>query len=236
MSAVLFRCVKILLLAALLSASRYSYADDINAALTEIESTWANIYYAVPVPQQGAAYAQLLEKTAQLDRRYPQATDVMFWQALIKASYAEHQEPFSALNTVQEARDLLVKIIELNPNTLKGAAYVVLGTLYHLTPPWPVAFGDEEEAEKLLQTALKINPNGLDSNFYYARFLLENNKAEQARPYFAKASTAPIRPEQAFADTKLQEEAKYALTHVQDEKSSGKKLPLALQLETPPIK
>ena len=51
----------------------------------------------------------------------------------------------------------MLKAIEINPQAMDGSAYVTLGTLYYMAPKWPIGFGDEATAQKMLQTALKIN-------------------------------------------------------------------------------
>jgi tetratricopeptide (TPR) repeat protein len=216
------RILKNILLAVLLLGACYARADTLSDTLNTIEDAWAKIYYTLPEPQQAQAYALLLEKAAKLSQQYPQAAGALVWQAVIKASYADHQDPLSALNAIDDIRALLEQSIALDPNALKGGAYVVLGTLYHLAPPWPVAFGDDTEAEKLLQAALKINPDGLDSNYYYGQFLLAKQKPTEAQRHFAKAIAAPIRPEQIFADTQLQDEAKQTLKNIAGNNSSDK--------------
>lgn len=215
--------MKKIILVVLLSISSYCVAESLPDALNNIESEWAKIYYQLPEQQQGQAYARLLDKTIKLCEKYPLDTGAMFWQAVVKASYADHQDPISAINAIHEVRNLLNKAIAINPNTMEGSAYVVLGTLYQMAPAWPIAFGDDEEAEKLFQTALKISPNGIDSNYYYGQFLLSNKQLKEAQSYFEKAVAAPVRPEQVFADTQLQEEAKHALNHFSDVEVSNKK-------------
>jgi tetratricopeptide (TPR) repeat protein len=211
-----------LLVSALLGAG-LAHADPVTDGVNALESEWAKIYYQVPKPQQGHAYSQLLEKAVQLCKQYPKAAGAIFWQAVIKASYADHQDPVSALSAVHEVKDLLNHVIELDPKTMGGSAYVVLGTLYHMTPSWPIAFGDDDEAEKMFKTALTISPNGIDSNFYYGQFLQDKGNKDEALKYFQRASTAPVRPEQVFADTKLEEEAKVALKNAGGGSLSGKK-------------
>jgi len=46
----------------------------------------------------------------------------------------------------------------------------VLGTLYDKVPSWPIAFGNDNTAKTMLETALKINPNGIANNYFYGKF------------------------------------------------------------------
>ena len=203
--------------------SQHGVAESLQVDLNSIESEWASIYYGVPKAKQKAAYEKLLVKTENLAHRYPKDAGAMYWQAVIKASYADHQDAVSALDAIFEVRDLLKEAIKINPKTMNGSAYVVLGTLYYMAPAWPIAFGDDDEADKLLKTALEISPDGIDSNYFYGEFLVNNNKLKEAESYFEKASKAPIRREQVYGDTRLQEEAKAALQNTRLRKVSGAK-------------
>jgi len=106
---------------------------------------------------------------------------------------------------------------------MKGSAYVMLGTLYYMAPMWPIGFGDDATAQKMLQTALQINPDGIDSNYFYGDFLLAHNKLDEAETYFKHAIAAPVRPEQLHADIQLKEEATRALRNTQERKISNAK-------------
>lgn len=213
------------LLALLLLTASLAQASPLDDALNNLESEWAIIYYQLPKAQQGAAYAKLLEKSVKLCQEYPKSAGALFWQAVIKASYADRQDPVSALSAIYKTRELLNQTIAIDPKTAGGSAYVVLGSLYHQVPGWPIAFGDDDEAERMFQAGLKISPNGIDSNFYYGQFLLDKGDKAGAIRHFEQASHAPIRPEQVFADTKLEEEAKLALKKAQDPGIGRKKPP-----------
>ncbi len=215
--------MKKLVFVVLLLLSNQCFAENLKDSLKSIEAEWASIYYSAPKKKQGPAYVQLLDKTTKLTRQYPDAAEPIFWQAVLKATYAEHQDAFSALESIHEARDLLIKAIKINPETMNGSAYVTLGTLYYMVPKWPVSFGDDDAAKQMLETALKINPGGIDSNYFYGEFLLLHNKLNDAAVYFEKAATAPVRGEQLYADNQLKSEAKVALKKTQERKNKGEK-------------
>ncbi|MFI3154575.1 MAG: hypothetical protein QX199_00315 [Methylococcaceae bacterium] len=215
--------MKKLIFVVLLLLSSQCFAEELKDSLKNIEAEWASIYYSTPKNQQGAAYVQLLDKTANLVRQYPNAAEPIFWQAVVKATYADQQDAFSALNAIHEARDLLIKAIKINPQTMSGSAYVTLGTLYYMVPKWPISFGDDDAAQQMLETALKINPDGIDTNYFYGEFLLLHNKPNDAAVYFERAAVAPARAEQLYADNQLKTEARLALKNTQNRKISGEK-------------
>ena len=203
--------------------STQCFAEPLKDALKNIETEWASVYYSTPKHKQGPAYVQLLDKTVNLSKQYPNAAEPIFWQAVVKATYADQQDAFSALSAIHEARDLLIKAIKINPETMDGSAYVTLGTLYYMAPKWPIAFGDDNAAKQMLETALKINPDGIDANYFYGEFLLLHNKPNDAAIYFERATAAPARAEQLYADNQLKAEARLALKNTQERKISGEK-------------
>ncbi|MGZ5622261.1 MAG: hypothetical protein ACXWFG_15485 [Methylobacter sp.] len=215
--------MKKLVLVVLLLLPVQCFAENLKDSLKNIETEWASIYYSTPKSKQEAAYIQLLGKTTNLVRQYPNAAEPIFWQAVVKATYADHQDAFSALNAIQEARDLLIKALKIDPKTMSGSAYVTLGTLYYMAPKWPISFGDDDAAKQMLETALKINPDGIDTNYFYGQFLLSHNQLNDAAVYFEKAAFAPARTEQLYADNQLKAEARLALKNAQEQKINGKK-------------
>ncbi|MGZ4993125.1 MAG: hypothetical protein ACXV79_03085 [Methylobacter sp.] len=207
----------------LLLLSTQCLAESLKDSLKNIEAEWASIYYSTPKNKRGPAYAQLLNKTTNLTRQYPNSAEPLFWQAVVKATYADHQDAFSALSAIHEARDLLIKAIKINPETMNGSAYVTLGTLYYMVPKWPVSFGDDDAAQQMLEAALKINPDGIDANYFYGEYLLLHNKLNDAAVYFERASSAPARAEQLYADNQLKAEARLALKNAQERKANSEK-------------
>ncbi len=199
------------------------FADNLSNKLRRLESEWAQIYYSYPKSKQPEAYQHLLKKTASLVEKHPQRAEPKILHAVVISTNAGVENGFSALSSIRQARDLLLAAIALDPNAFDGSAFVNLGTLYYMVPGWPIAFGDNEKAEQLLLTALKINPNGIDANYFYGDFLLTQGKTEEAIKYFTLALNAPVRAEQAFADNKLQEEARTALLNTNYRKVSGAK-------------
>lgn len=208
---------KVALVVLLFITNSFCMAASLKDSLNRIESDWAKVYYGSH-SDKSKAYQQLLEQAKDLSAQYPQAAEPLIWQAILIATNADLQDAVSALDAIYEARKLLNKAIATNPKALGGSAYVTLGTLYYMAPKWPLAFGDTEEAKKLLETALEINPEGIDTNYFYGDFLLSLDQPEQAVVYFEKALNAPVRNEQFFADTQLQSEARKALNNAQQHK------------------
>jgi cytochrome c-type biogenesis protein CcmH/NrfG len=69
-----------------------------------------------------------------------------------------------------------------------------LGVLYYEVPGSPIGFGDKAKAKMLLKQALAVDPNGLDANYFYGDFLLDQGDKAGAKSYLQKALRAPHDP------------------------------------------
>jgi tetratricopeptide (TPR) repeat protein len=199
------------------------FASELEQSISDLESAWAAAYYQTNETLQKQTYPQLLDKATELSKRYSTAAEPKIWQATIMATNAAFESSLTALSTLESARKLLEEAIKQNPNALDGSAYVTLGTLYYMVPGWPVSFGDKQMAEQLLKTSLKINPNGIDANYFYADYLMQQDRIAEAENHFRKAALAPVRKQQFFGDTQLQNEAKLALADTQQRKLNAGK-------------
>ncbi len=168
-------------------------------AVQKIESEWELVEHNYPENQRKKEFDSLLKQTQILTEKFPDKAEPLILQACIILTRAKIESSLNALASVRKARSLLEKAIKINPNANQGSAFVTLGVLYYKVPGWPIAFGDNQKAEKMLKKALAINPRGIDSNYYYAEYLLSQNKSEQAARYLAKAIKAPLHKPELFA-------------------------------------
>lgn len=215
--------MKLLLFVVILLHSVSCLAEDLKATLSAVEAEWALTYYDESKDKQAKVYDRLLDRVESLSSHYPEMAELLFWKAVILATRADHQDAFSALKAVHEARDLLIEAIRLKPDVMGGSAYVTLGTLYYMVPKWPIAFGDDDLAKQMLETALKINPNAIDANYFYGEYLALHNRVNDAAEFFARAAHAPARIDQSYADEQLKMEAMQALDSTQKRKMAGEK-------------
>jgi tetratricopeptide (TPR) repeat protein len=129
------------------------------------------------IKQTGKAKESCLETlSAQADQASAKEafrTDLLIWSAIVKSTWAGAKGGLGALSLVKEAKAKLEIAIKQDPKALEGSAYTSLGSLYYQVPGWPVGFGDDDKAEQLLKQALAINPTGIDPNFFYGDFLLD---------------------------------------------------------------
>ena len=177
----------------------------------KIQSAWAIARYQTSSDLQETAFENLVEKARKLAADYPDQAEPKVWLAICLSTDAGVNGGFDALGKVKEAKRLLDAAEEINPGVLNGSVYTSLGSLYYQVPGWPIAFGNEEMAEKYLKKALALNPEGIDPNFFYGDFLLSEDHPREALEYLEKAKAAPARPNRPVADAGRQSEIDEAI-------------------------
>ena len=103
---------------------------------------------------------------------------------------------------------MLEQAEKIKADALQGSVYTSLGSLYYQVPGWPIGFGDNDKARSYLQRARAINPNGIDPNYFYGDFLIEQNQNAEAIKVLEQALRAPARPDRPVADWGRREEIK----------------------------
>jgi tetratricopeptide (TPR) repeat protein len=172
-----------------------------DAELLSIQQAWAKANYETPAGDARKEAFDVLAKRAEaFTKQHPGRAEALIWEGIIESSYAGAKGGLGALGLAKEARSNLEAALKIDPAALNGSAYTSLGTLYYRVPGFPVGFGDHDKARKLLQEALKINPNGIDPNYFYADFLVKEGEYAAALPYLEKAAKAPARPGREVAD------------------------------------
>jgi len=172
-----------------------------DSELLSIQQAWAKVNYETPAGDARAQAFEALEKRAeQFTKQHPTRAEALIWEGIIESSYAGAKGGLGALGLAKEARGNLEKALKIDPTALDGSAYTSLGTLYARVPGFPVGFGDDDKARKLLQKALELNPNGIDPNYFYADFLYEEGQYAEAAKYLERAAKAPPRPGRETAD------------------------------------
>ena len=193
-----------------------STADSATAAagLHELQSRWANIQYQTPEARRADAFEQLYQRAQALLKAQPQSAELHTWAGIIRGSQAGAEGGLSALSQVKDARAEFEQALAIDPTTLDGSAYTSLGTLYHQVPGWPISFGDDDKARQLLQKGLSLNPDGIDSNYFWADFLHDQGDDAQARQALEKAMAAAPRPGRETADAGRRQEIQALLSEI----------------------
>ena len=190
------------------------WAQDMQVELAQIQQRWAQIQYQLPENDKEKAFEALAKDAEIFVADYPGRAEPLIWQGIVLSTYAGAKGGLGALELVKEARASLEAALEIDPEALDGSAYTSLGSLYYQVPGWPLGFGDNDKAKKFLQKSLTINPEGIDANYFYGDFLIEQDEPQQARIYLEKVLAAPARPGREVADTGRRAEARALLDNL----------------------
>lgn len=182
--------------------------------LLDIQHEWAKARYQTPENAQEKAFELLIEQAGDLVNDQPGSAAAKVWLAICLSTDAGVNGGMGALGKVKKAKTLLEEAERIDPDVLNGSVYTSLGSLYYQVPGWPIAFGNDKQADYYLQKALDINPTGIDPNYFYADFLIQQDKDAEAIPYLQKALAAPDRPNRPIADLGRRQEAQQALSNV----------------------
>lgn len=184
------------------------------AQLHQLQTRWAEINYQTPEKQREEAFAKLVTQADAALASEPNAPELLIWRGIILSTQAGAKGGLGALSLVKEAKSNLEQALAIDPQALDGSAYTSLGSLYYQVPGWPVGFGDDAQAEKLLKQALAINPGGIDPNYFYGDFLSRQKRYAEARTALEKALAASDRPGRESADAGRRAEARRLLEQV----------------------
>jgi len=189
---------------------------DVMADVGRLQQRWAEVNYQLEGKTQLTAFEELVADADGVAAANPESAAAYIWSGIIKSSFAGAKGGMGAMKLAKASRADLEHAMDIDATALQGSAYTSLGTLYFKVPGWPVGFGDEEKAEELLRQALTLNPDGIDPNYFYGEFLLEQKRYEEAEKALLKAQQAPARPNRELADAGRQEEIKVALLKVRE--------------------
>jgi len=183
--------------------SSYAFAEpptEMLQAVEKLQHDWEVIKFKTEEAKQEAAYKDLSMQARKVSESYPDQAEPLVWEAVILSTYAGAKGGFGALKLVEEARDLLLQAEKIDPTALDGSVYASLGNLYYQVPGWPIGFGSDKKARNYLEKALQINPDGIETNYFYGEFLYEEGEYEKALQSLTKALNAPARKGREISD------------------------------------
>ncbi|MDQ0977129.1 tetratricopeptide repeat protein [Pseudomonas synxantha] len=202
------------LLIATLSQSVWALEAADQQRLSSIQQSWAHIQYEVAEKQRAAAFEQLSSETQAFIAQRPAMAEAWIWKGIVTSSWAGAEGGLGALGKAKEAKADLEKSLTLDPEALQGSAYTSLAALYDRVPGWPIGFGDSDKAEQLLKQALQLNPNGIDSLYFWGDHLYRQKHYAEAKAALQKALQAAPRPGRETADAGRRKEIATLLVDV----------------------
>lgn len=175
-------------------------AADWDGPLLSLQEHWAQANYRTPKAGQAGAFEDVEKEADALVAAFPDRPEPLVWKAITLAAHAGATGGLGALGKCKEARALLEKAETIDASALDGSIYTTLGSLYYRVPGWPLGFGDDDKAEKYLKTALGMNPQGIDPNYFYGDFLAGKGRYDEALQHLSVALQAPPRDGRPIAD------------------------------------
>ena len=152
------------------SMASASISDEVKA----VNDSWAHIAYEVKgSSHQTVALDKLEKQAAALVARYPNKAEPLLWQGIVVSEQANRANVFHKLGLAKRARNILARAYAIDPHAANGGAAMSLAVLYYKVPGSPIGFGDKDKARRLLKEALALDPDGLDNNYFYGDFLLD---------------------------------------------------------------
>jgi tetratricopeptide (TPR) repeat protein len=186
--------------------------DDVRA----LQKEWEEIKYRKPAADQEKAFEALAKNAATVRAKYLDRPEAEIWYGIVVSSYAGAKGGIGALSLVKDAKAAFEHALTVDPKALQGSAYTSLGSLYYQVPGWPIGFGDDKKAREMLEAALKINPDGIDPNFFYGDFLFRKGDYAAAKKALERALQAPARPDRPLADEGRRREIADLLAKIKD--------------------
>ncbi|WPN49395.1 tetratricopeptide repeat protein [Pseudomonas sp. P8_241] len=202
------------LLLGALSQSAWALDAQDQQRLNGIQQSWAHIQYQLPEGQRTAAFEKLAAQATNFTQERQTVAEAWIWSGIVTSSWAGAQGGLGALSKVKDAKADLEQALALDPKALQGSAYTSLGALYDRVPGWPIGFGDSDKAEQLLKLAVQMNPDGIDSLYFWGDHLYRQKRYVEAKAALQKALKAAPRPGRETADAGRRKEIETLLVDV----------------------
>lgn len=183
--------------------------------VVQIQKQWAQVNYMPDGDAKEKAFEKLSKAATQIRLKHPKDAESWIWEGIIYSSYAGAKGGISALGLAKKAKAAYEEALNIDEDALNGSAHTSIGVLFHKVPGWPLSFGSDKKAVKHLKKGLVMNPDGIDSNFFYAQYLVEEESDYlNAKNYLEKALEASPRPSRPVADLERRKEVKLLLAEV----------------------
>ncbi len=203
----------------LILLSTFNTSAFAQTTVASLQQDWAIANYQTASDDIDAVFSSLIDEADAAVISDPDNAGLRIWQGIIKSTYAGKAGGLSALSLIKAARASFEQAMALDDMAMSGSAYTSLGALYYQVPGWPIAFGSDKKARALLEKAIAIDPDGIDSNYFYGEFLFEQKAYSQARARLTTALNASPRAGRAVADEGRRAEIRFLLKKI--EKKSG---------------
>ena len=189
---------------------------EMNEAVQSLQKNWAHANYKTEGKDRKKAFKSLTTEADKVVSAEPDSAEAHIWAGIVYSTNAGEVSMFSAGKQVKRARAELDRALELDSAAMNGSAYTSLGALLYQIPGF--MGGDDEQAESMLKKGIEMNAAGIDSNYFYGMFLLEQDRLDESESYLKKALEAHGRPGRELADSGRKAEINVALAELKEER------------------
>jgi hypothetical protein len=189
-----------------------SEAQPLEDSLHSVETRWAQAAFETAGRSQGKNLKALLADVRSLHQSHPGSAETAAWHGIVARTYLGIK---GSMSLAREARDALLLAESMDPLVLGGLVYANLGALYSDVPSRLGGFGNKTLGIGYLWKAIVVDPEGIDSNYLYARVLLAEKDYDAARDALIRAKDAPSRPNHPEADSARKLEVENLLASVE---------------------
>lgn len=197
-------------------AEDVSFADELLSIQREFD---AASFSDLGKSERKKAFQELVEHAASFSKRYPDKVEAVAWNGIVLSSYAGEVSAMGAMKYAKAARTALHDAEAMAADALDGGIFASLGALYSKVPGGFVGFGDDELAADYFQKALNVDPNNIDSNYFFGEFLIGEERYQQAVTVLQTALAAPAVTARPLFDSGRRATIKELLAQAQRETS-----------------
>jgi len=124
---------------------------------------------------------------------HPERAEPLKWEGVVLSDTSVARANMSSLGLIKQARKNFETMAKLDERVFDWAAHCLLANWYWHVPGWPVGFGDKKRADQLFKRAIELNPTGAEPHYFYAQFLLDQKRYDEAMRQYEAALNAPLR-------------------------------------------
>jgi hypothetical protein len=199
----------------LVTFARTVAAQTVDESLLSIESRWAAASQQSNEKQQVTSLKSLLRDARKLHEKHPQKAEAAVWHGIVARSFMDAKGSKGSSGIAREARDAFLSAESLNATIFGGLVYANLGALYTRASSKFGGFGNKTKGLGYFWKAIVTDPDGLDTNFLYAKMLLDEKDYESAHDALLRASNAPKHYLHSSADSARRMEIEELLATVE---------------------
>jgi tetratricopeptide (TPR) repeat protein len=151
-------------------------------------------------------YNESVKLGEEMTKKYPNSVQIKYWLLVNKAKWGETSGIMKAARAglADKLKTLSEEVIEMDPNYLDGAAYMMLGIVHYKTPyiPFVLSWPDDDKAIEYLEKAVELQPGHLMSNLYLGQVLYDEGFKDRGIEILEEVSASKPGEEYPLEDEK----------------------------------